>query len=97
MDLRCCNVVVAILSFRDVCVEIGPELDEEEGVCRPLLVELLESALLFRELVLDLPDVDGLQHGLRRGHVPGTPNVHKQVLVVSVMVTLLLYVSGVLE
>ena len=83
--------------MRIVSVKICPELDEEESVLGSLVKQLLQSSRLFRKLVLDLPDVDGLQHGLRGGHVPGTPNVHKQVLVVSVMVTLLLYVSRVLE
>ena len=43
-------------------VEVRPELDEEESVLRALAVEHLQSVVLFRELVLDLPYV----HRLRR-------------------------------
>ena len=42
-------------------VEVRPELDEEEGLGRALLVQLLQTALLLGELVLDLAHVDRLQ------------------------------------
>ena len=45
----------------DLSVEVCPELDEEEGVLRPLAVEHLQPVVLFGELVLDLTDVHGLQ------------------------------------
>ena len=48
------------------CVEIGPELDKEESVLRALAVQHLQSVVLFRELVLDLPYVHRLR-GRRRG------------------------------
>lgn len=41
-----------------------PELDEEEGIVRALLVQLLQASLLLGEFVVDLPHVDGLQHGV---------------------------------
>ena len=47
------------------CVEIGPELDKEESVLRALAVQHLQSVVLFRELVLDLPHVHRL--GGRKG------------------------------
>ena len=46
-----------------VGVEIGPELDQKESVLRSLVVELLQSLTLLRELVLYLPHVDGLNIG----------------------------------
>lgn len=45
----------------DVGIEISPELDEEEGRLRALLVQLLKAALLLREFVDYLPDVDRLE------------------------------------
>lgn len=57
-----------------------PELDEEESVVRPFLKQLLEASLLFRELVVDLPDVHRLQIGVAVARV-GLADVHKQVLV----------------
>ena len=47
-------------------VEVGPELDKEESVLRALAVEHLQSVVLFRELVLDLPHVHRLR-GRERG------------------------------
>jgi hypothetical protein len=42
---------------RDVGVQVGPELDQVEGVLGTLLVQLLEPALLLRKLVLDLESI----------------------------------------
>ena len=44
-----------------VCVEIGPELDQEESVLRSLVVQILQTFTLLRELVLDLSHVHGLK------------------------------------
>ena len=44
-----------------ICVEIGPELDQEESVLRSPVVQILQTFTLLRELVLDLPHVHGLQ------------------------------------
>ena len=44
-----------------ICVEIGPELDQEESVLRSLVVQILQTFTLLRELVLDLPHVHGLK------------------------------------
>ena len=49
----------------NLCVEVGPELDEEESVLRALAVQHLQPVVLFRELVLDLPHVHRL--GGRKG------------------------------
>lgn len=43
----------------NVAIEISPKLNEEEGCLRPFVVELLQAALLFREFVVYLFDVDG--------------------------------------
>ena len=43
-----------------VCVEIGPELDQEESVLRSLVVQILQTFTLLRELVLDLSHVHRL-------------------------------------
>ena len=55
-----------------------PELDQEEGVLWPLLVELLQAALLLRELVVDLPDVHRLQHRVAVARVR-LADVHEKV------------------
>ena len=44
-----------------ICVEIGPELDQEESVLRSLVVQILQSFTFLRELVLDLPHVHRLK------------------------------------
>jgi len=59
--LRSGDAIESAALVGDVGVEVGPELDEEEGVPGPLLVELLQPARLLRELVLDLPHVHRLQ------------------------------------
>ena len=48
------------------CVEVSPELDQEESVLRALAVQHLQAVVLFRELVLDLPHVHRLR-GKGRG------------------------------
>ena len=45
----------------NIGIEVGPELDEEEGLLGSLLVQLLQPLLLLGELVLDLPHVHRLQ------------------------------------
>ena len=42
-------------------VQVGPELDQEEGVLRALVKQLLQPARPLGELVLDLPHVHWLQ------------------------------------
>ena len=44
-----------------VCVEIGPELDQEESVLRSPVVQILQTFTLLRELVLDLSHVHRLE------------------------------------
>lgn len=58
-----------------------PELDQVEGVLRPLVEQLLQAPLLLGELVVDLPDVDALQQGVAVARA-ALADVHKQVLVV---------------
>lgn len=58
-----------------------PEFNEEEGVLRALLIQLLESALLLGELVIDLSDVHSLEEGVAVGGV-GLSNVDKQMFAV---------------
>ena len=53
-----------------VCVEIGPELDQEESVLRSPVVQILQTFTLLRELVLDLPHVHRLN---RRQSVRNSP------------------------
>ena len=43
-----------------ICVEISPELHQEESVLRSLVVQILQSFTFLRELVLDLPHVHRL-------------------------------------
>lgn len=45
---------------RDLTVEVGPELDQEEGIGGSLAIELLQTVRLLRKLVLDLPDINRL-------------------------------------
>ena len=56
------DAVEGVALVREVGVEVRPELDEEEGVARPLLVQLLQAPGLLGELVLYLPHVHRLQH-----------------------------------
>lgn len=58
-----------------------PELDQEEGIRGPLLIELLQSALFLRKLVIDLTHIDCLQGWVREGGVR-LADVHKQVFAV---------------
>lgn len=58
-----------------------PELDQVESVLRAHAEQLLQAALLLGELVVDLPDVDALQHRVAVARV-ALADVHKQVLVV---------------
>lgn len=64
----------------DVGIEISPELDEEEGGLGAFVVQLLQAALLLREFVVYLPDVDRLEEGIGVGS--RAPYVHEQVPVV---------------
>lgn len=58
-----------------------PELDEEEGIRGPLLVELLQATLLLGEFVVDLTHIHRLQGRVREGGVR-LADVHKQVFAV---------------
>lgn len=58
-----------------------PEFNQEEGVLRAFLIKLFESALLLRELVVDLPDVHSLKEWVTVGGV-GLSNVDKQMFAV---------------
>ena len=44
-----------------ICVQISPELDQEESVLRTLVVQILQAFTLLWELVLDLPHVHRLK------------------------------------
>ena len=46
---------------RDLTVEVGPELDQEEGVGGSLPIQLLQTVRLLRKLVLDLPHINRLR------------------------------------
>jgi len=87
-DLRCGDSIKGSRFVRDICVEIGPELDQVEGVLGALLVQLLESTLLLRKLVLNLPDVDRLEDGVGVGDGPA--DVDEEMFVVAFRVALLL-------
>lgn len=41
-----------------------PELDEEECVVWPFFIQLLQASFLLRELVINLPHIYRLQHGV---------------------------------
>ena len=60
-----CDAVEGPGLVLDVGIEISPELDEEEGRCGALVVQLLQAALLLREFVVYLPDVDRLEERIR--------------------------------
>ena len=49
-------------------VEIGPELDKEEGVLGALAIQLLQTIAFLRELVLNLSHINWLQK--KRGLKP---------------------------
>lgn len=53
-----------------------PELDKEEGIRGPLLIEFLQSPFFLWELVIDLTHIDGLQRRVRKGRVR-LADVHK--------------------
>lgn len=55
-----------------------PEFDQEEGVRRPAVIQLPQTALLLREFVVDLPDVHALQWGRARARAV-LADVHEQV------------------
>lgn len=57
-----------------------PKLNQEESVVRPFFKELLQAPLLLWKLVIDLPNIDGLQAGVGVARV-GLTDVHKQVLI----------------
>lgn len=94
-----CHVVITFILTSDAikdasfvlnaCVEIGPELDQKEGVLRTLVIQLLKAPLLLRKLVIDLPDVHRLQEWVCIGR--RATNVHKQVLVTRVSILLKLH------
>lgn len=43
-----------------------PELDQEEGVGGPTVIELSKAPLFLRELVIDLPDIHALKRRCSR-------------------------------
>ena len=59
-NLRCCDSIEGIVIMVCICVEISPELHQEESVLRSLVVQILQSFTFLRELVLDLPHVHRL-------------------------------------
>lgn len=77
-NLRACNTVESTGLVLHVRIEIRPEFDKEEGVLRALVVELLETALLLREFVVDLSHINGLQQWIRIGN-GGPANVNKEM------------------
>lgn len=58
-----------------------PEFNEEESVLRAFLIKLFEPTLLLWELVIDLPNVYGLEERVAVGGV-GLSNVDKQMFAV---------------
>ena len=57
---RCADAIERIAVISVGHVEVGPELDEEEGVLGALAVQLLQPVRFLREFVLDLPHVHRL-------------------------------------
>lgn len=49
---------------RTVILCTDPELDEEECVVWPFFIQLLQASFLLRKLVVNLPHIYGLQHGI---------------------------------
>lgn len=55
-----------------------PELDQEEGVRGPAIVQLPKATLFLREFVIDLPDVHTLEGGRSRARTV-LADVYEQV------------------
>ena len=68
-NLRCGDSIEGIVIMVCICVEISPELHQEESVLRSLVVQILQTFTLLRELVLDLPHV----HRLNRRQLKAGP------------------------
>ena len=60
-NLRCGDSIEGIVIMVCICVQISPELDQEESVLRTLVVQILQAFTLLWELVLDLPHVHRLK------------------------------------
>ena len=59
--LRGGDAVEGVVLAAGAGVQVGPELDQEEGVLRALVKQLLQPARPLGEFVLDLPHVHWLQ------------------------------------
>ena len=59
---RCTDTIERIAVVSVGHVEVGPELDKEEGVLRALAVQLLQPVRFLWEFVLDLPHVHRLRN-----------------------------------
>lgn len=57
-----------------------PELDEEECVVWPFFIQFLQASFLLRELVVNLPHIYRLQHGVIVARV-WWANVYKKVFI----------------
>ena len=60
-NLRCGDSIEGIVIMVCICVQISPELDQEESVLRTLVVQILQAFTLLWKLVLDLPHVHRLK------------------------------------
>lgn len=58
-----------------------PEFNEEESILRAFLIQLFEPTLLFRELIIDLPNVHSLEERVAVRGV-GLSDVDKQMFAV---------------
>lgn len=64
----------------DVAIEISPKLNEEESRLRSFIVKFFQTALLFREFVVYLFNVDRFQQRIGVGR--GTSYMDEQVFVI---------------
>ena len=60
-DVLACNSVKGSNFILNIGTEISPEFYKEESILRTLVVEFLESALLFWEFVVNLTDINRLR------------------------------------
>lgn len=65
----------------NISTQTHPEFNKEEGILRALLIKLFKPPFFLRELVVDLPDVHGLEKRVAVRGV-GLSNVDKQVFAI---------------
>lgn len=100
-----CHVVITFILTSDAvedasfvlnaCVEIGPELDQKEGILGTLVIQFLKAPLLFGKLVINLPYVHRLQKWICVGR--WATNVHEQMFVTRISVLLQFHEGGELD